>query len=123
MGPGLLAEIPVFDRNQGAVSLAEAELERAIRNYAAVTPDDVGVQARRVDASGGTGTGSSSDALQSDLRTTDNGSIVLRTTAGSIVLDNGSAPGQPGDDDHGTDFHKYDNEGDRCDVVTYGGKP
>ena len=31
--------------------------------------------------------------------------------------------GQPGDDDHGTDFDKYDNEGDRCDVVTYGGKP
>ena len=64
----------------------------------AVTVGDVDVQARRVDASGGTGTGSSSDALQSDLRTTDNGSIVLRTTAGSIVLDNGSAPGQPGDD-------------------------
>ena len=36
MGPGVLAEIPVFNRNQGGVSMAEAELERAIRRYAAV---------------------------------------------------------------------------------------
>jgi cobalt-zinc-cadmium efflux system outer membrane protein len=36
MGPGVSAWIPVFDRNQGGVSLAEAEMERAVRRYVAV---------------------------------------------------------------------------------------
>ena len=36
MGPGVLVGIPLFDRNQGGISLAQAELERAIRRYVAV---------------------------------------------------------------------------------------
>jgi cobalt-zinc-cadmium efflux system outer membrane protein len=35
-GPGISGEIPVFSRNQGAIGRAEAEVERASRNYAAV---------------------------------------------------------------------------------------
>lgn len=31
--------------------------------------------------------------------------------------------GQPGMDDHGTDFDRDINEAARCDVVTYSGKP
>jgi cobalt-zinc-cadmium efflux system outer membrane protein len=36
MGPGLSGEIPIFSRNQGAISRAQAELERASRMYLAV---------------------------------------------------------------------------------------
>ncbi|MGH9463663.1 MAG: TolC family protein, partial [Vicinamibacteria bacterium] len=35
-GPGIWAEIPAFNRNQGGAGMAEAELERAIHGYAAV---------------------------------------------------------------------------------------
>lgn len=31
--------------------------------------------------------------------------------------------GQPGSDDHGTDFDKFENEGARCDTVRYNGRP
>lgn len=33
-GPGLVAEIPIFNRNQGGISRAEAEVEAAARQYA-----------------------------------------------------------------------------------------
>jgi cobalt-zinc-cadmium efflux system outer membrane protein len=36
MGPGLAAEIPVFARNQGGISRAQAELSRASGGYLAV---------------------------------------------------------------------------------------
>lgn len=36
LGPGVNAELPLFSRNQGAISRAEAEIERASRQYAAV---------------------------------------------------------------------------------------
>ena len=36
MGPGIDLPIPIFDRNQGGVSRAEAELEQAARRYVAV---------------------------------------------------------------------------------------
>jgi outer membrane protein, heavy metal efflux system len=36
VGPGVGVELPIFSRNQGAVSRAEAEVERASRQYAAV---------------------------------------------------------------------------------------
>lgn len=35
-GPGLLAELPIFNRNQGGISRAEAEIQRAARQYVAV---------------------------------------------------------------------------------------
>jgi cobalt-zinc-cadmium efflux system outer membrane protein len=35
-GPGISGELPFFNRNQGGISRAEAELERASRRYAAV---------------------------------------------------------------------------------------
>jgi cobalt-zinc-cadmium efflux system outer membrane protein len=35
-GPGVNGEIPIFSRNQGGISRAEAELERVSRRYAAV---------------------------------------------------------------------------------------
>jgi cobalt-zinc-cadmium efflux system outer membrane protein len=35
-GPGVSGELPFFNRNQGGISRAEAELERASRRYAAV---------------------------------------------------------------------------------------
>lgn len=35
-GPGLQAEIPIFNRNKGGISRAEAEIERAARQYQAV---------------------------------------------------------------------------------------
>jgi cobalt-zinc-cadmium efflux system outer membrane protein len=35
-GPGLQADIPIFNRNQGGISRAEAEIERAARQYVAV---------------------------------------------------------------------------------------
>jgi cobalt-zinc-cadmium efflux system outer membrane protein len=35
-GPGVNGELPIFNRNQGAVSRAEAELDRASRRYAAL---------------------------------------------------------------------------------------
>jgi hypothetical protein len=64
----------------------------------AVTVGDVDVQALRVSVDGSSSsTSASGDATQSDLRTTNNGSIELRTTAGDIVLDNGTSPGQPSD--------------------------
>ena len=44
-GPGINGEIPIFSRNQGAISRAEAELERASRRYAAVRAQ-VGVEIR-----------------------------------------------------------------------------
>ena len=36
LGPGVLADLPLFSRNQGGVGRAEAEIERASRQYAAV---------------------------------------------------------------------------------------
>lgn len=36
LGPGIGSEIPLFNRNQGAISRAEAELVRATRRYAAL---------------------------------------------------------------------------------------
>ena len=66
----------------GSIYLLEAD---------ALTVDDVGLSVNRVgsDAS----TAAVTDAAQSDIRTTGgNGNIVLRTTAGSITLNNGSAP-------------------------------
>jgi cobalt-zinc-cadmium efflux system outer membrane protein len=36
VGPGVNGELPVLNRNQGAISRAEAELERASRHYAAL---------------------------------------------------------------------------------------
>ena len=56
----------------------------------AVTIDDVAVSVTRVGANGQLGT--VADAAQSDLITTANGSIGLRTLAGGIVLNDGSAP-------------------------------
>jgi outer membrane protein, heavy metal efflux system len=35
-GPGLSGDIPIFSRNQGAISRADAELQRASRRYAAI---------------------------------------------------------------------------------------
>ena len=35
-GPGLIAELPIFSRNQGAISRAQAEIERASRQYLAL---------------------------------------------------------------------------------------
>lgn len=35
-GPGFSGDLPIFSRNQGAISRAEAELERASRRYAAL---------------------------------------------------------------------------------------
>ena len=36
LGPGINADIPIFSRNQGAIGRAEAEIDRAGRQYAAV---------------------------------------------------------------------------------------
>jgi cobalt-zinc-cadmium efflux system outer membrane protein len=36
VGPGVSLDVPVFDRNQGGLGRAEAEVERASRHYAAV---------------------------------------------------------------------------------------
>jgi cobalt-zinc-cadmium efflux system outer membrane protein len=36
LGPGVTVDVPIFFRNQGAISRAEAEIERAGRQYAAV---------------------------------------------------------------------------------------
>jgi cobalt-zinc-cadmium efflux system outer membrane protein len=36
MGPGIVADIPIFSRNQGGISRADAELSRASRSYLAV---------------------------------------------------------------------------------------
>lgn len=49
MGPGIWAEIPVFNRNQGGRAMAQAELERAIRRYAAVR-NRVATEVRDADA-------------------------------------------------------------------------
>jgi hypothetical protein len=58
----------------------------------ALSVDDVAVSVNRVGSDGATLT-TTSDATQSDVRTTGgNGAIVLRTTAGSITLGNGTAP-------------------------------
>ncbi len=35
-GPGLAVDVPVFNRNQGGISRAEAEVELALRQYALV---------------------------------------------------------------------------------------
>jgi cobalt-zinc-cadmium efflux system outer membrane protein len=35
-GPGVQAELPIFNRNQGGISRAEAEIERAARQYVAM---------------------------------------------------------------------------------------
>jgi hypothetical protein len=57
----------------------------------ALTVGDVGLSVNRVGSDASTGTGSSADAAQSDLRTTGgNGHIVIRTTAGGIVLNDGT---------------------------------
>ena len=45
VGPGVSGEVPIFARNQGGVSRAEAELERASRRYAAVRAQ-VGIDVR-----------------------------------------------------------------------------
>ena len=36
VGPGVSLDVPIFSRNQGGISRAEAEIERASRQYAAV---------------------------------------------------------------------------------------
>jgi cobalt-zinc-cadmium efflux system outer membrane protein len=36
MGPGVQAELPIFNRNKGGISRAEAEIDRAARQYIAV---------------------------------------------------------------------------------------
>ena len=36
LGPGIGGDIPIFSRNQGAIGRAEADVERASRQYAAV---------------------------------------------------------------------------------------
>ena len=54
--------------------------------------DDVGLSVNRVGSDGTTGTGSSTDALQSDVRTTaGNGNIVIRSNGGTITLNDGTA--------------------------------
>ncbi|MBV5305031.1 MAG: S-layer family protein, partial [Chlorobium sp.] len=66
----------------GSIYLLEAD---------GVTVDNVGLSVNRVASDATTSTGSSSDAAQSDIRTTGgNGNIVLRTTNGSIVLNDGT---------------------------------
>jgi hypothetical protein len=68
----------------GSIYLLEAD---------ALIVGDVGLSVNRVGSDASTATGSSTDALQSDIRTTgSNGNIVLRTTAGSITLNNGTTP-------------------------------
>ncbi|WP_416546172.1 hypothetical protein ACHEXK_11130 [Limnohabitans sp. DCL3] len=58
-----------------------------------LTVGDVGLSVNRVGSNAITATVNSTDAVQSDVRTTGgNGAIVLRTTAGSITLNNGTAP-------------------------------
>ena len=37
VGPGVNLDVPIFSRNQGAIGRADAEVERASRQYAAVT--------------------------------------------------------------------------------------
>ncbi|NBS66460.1 MAG: hypothetical protein EBT33_19335, partial [Betaproteobacteria bacterium] len=60
----------------------------------ALSIGDVGLSVNRVLADASVSTADSTDAVQSDLRTTGgNGSIVVRTTAGSLTLTNGTAPG------------------------------
>ncbi|MBU6191340.1 MAG: hypothetical protein KGR68_18625, partial [Betaproteobacteria bacterium] len=60
----------------------------------ALTIGDVGLAVNRVLADASVSTADSTDAVQSDLRTTGgNGSIVVSTTAGSLTLTNGTAPG------------------------------
>ena len=44
-GPGISGELPIFSRNQGGISRAEAELERASRRYAALRAQ-VGIDVR-----------------------------------------------------------------------------
>ncbi|MFO0447295.1 MAG: beta strand repeat-containing protein, partial [Pseudomonadota bacterium] len=57
-----------------------------------LTIDDVGLSVNRVGSDGATLT-TTTDVVQSDIRTTGgNGNVVLRTTAGSITLNNGTAP-------------------------------
>ncbi|NDB19205.1 MAG: hypothetical protein EB027_08120, partial [Actinobacteria bacterium] len=59
-----------------------------------LTVGDVGLSVNRVLMDASTATAQSTDATQSDVRTTGgNGAIVLRTVAGSLTLTNGSAPG------------------------------
>jgi len=54
--------------------------------------DDVMLSVNRVSSDASTTTTNSTDALQSDIRTTGgNGNIVLRTTAGSITLQDGTS--------------------------------
>ncbi|MFZ4860423.1 MAG: beta strand repeat-containing protein, partial [Desulfuromonadaceae bacterium] len=56
-----------------------------------LTVDDVSVTTNRVASDATTGTTSSSDATQSDVRTTSgNGNIVIRATNGSIILNDGT---------------------------------
>jgi len=55
-----------------------------------LTVGDVAVSVHRLDANGGLST--LTDVLQSDLITTQNGSIGLRTVNGSIIFSDGSAP-------------------------------
>ena len=67
----------------GSIYLLEAD---------GVTVDNVGLSVNRVLSDATTSAGSSADATQSDIRTTGgNGNIVLRTTAGSIMLNDGTA--------------------------------
>lgn len=42
LGPGVNLDLPVFSRNQGAITRADAEVERASRQYAAVRAQVVG---------------------------------------------------------------------------------
>ena len=67
----------------GSIYLLEAD---------GVTVDNVGLSVNRVASDATVSAGSSTDAIQSDIRTTGgNGNIVLRTTNGSIMLNDGTA--------------------------------
>ena len=79
-----------------------------LRETDALVVDDVGLSVNRVAADATTSTTLSTDALQSDVRTTaSNGNIVLRTNAGSITLNDGTvlAGGGVGTDDQAVVAH------------------
>ncbi|NDB19183.1 MAG: hypothetical protein EB027_08005, partial [Actinobacteria bacterium] len=83
---------------------------------------DVGLSVNRVLSDASTSTTDSTDVTQSDVRTTGgNGAIVVRTTAGSITLNNGTAPGASADSRaisaHGTGSILVQAQGASSDVL------
>ena len=107
-GSGVGLNTNHLETTVGTVSARATDGGVYLRETDALVVDDVGLSVNRVAADATTSTSLSTDALQSDVRTTaSNGNIVLRTNAGSITLNDGTvlAGGGVGTDDQAVVAH------------------